>query len=53
MEYVVLLYEQGVYGLAEDYNADYRRVVYMLENFEFEELLEPDEYEIIGYLNPI
>lgn len=53
MDYVVLLYEQGVYGLAEDYSTDYVRVVYMLENFEFEEYLEPDEYKIVGYLTPV
>lgn len=52
MDYVVLLYDQGVYGLAETYNEDFMRVVYILENLEFEEMLEPDEYEIIGYLTP-
>lgn len=50
MEYVVLLYEQGLYGLGEEYNEDFMRVTYILENLEFEELLEPDEYEIVGYL---
>lgn len=52
MEFVVLLYEQGVYGLGETYNDEFMRVVYILENLEFEEMLEPDEYKIIGYLNP-
>ena len=53
MDYVVFLYVQGVYGLGVDYNSDYIRVVYMLENFEFEEFLEPDEYKIVGYLTTV
>lgn len=53
MDYVVLLYEQGVYGLAEEYNSEFMRVVYMLENFEFEEFLESDEYEIVAYTSPL
>lgn len=52
MEFVVLLYEQGVYGLGEIYNEDFMHVSYLLENLEFEEFLEPDEYKIIGYLTP-
>lgn len=51
MDYVVLIYEQGVYGLAEAYNEDFMRVTYLLENLEFEDLLEPDEYEIIGFVS--
>lgn len=53
MDMIILIHEQGVYALAQAYNEDFVKATYMLENFEFEEVLEHDEYQLIGYIDEL
>ena len=51
-EFVILLIDEGILALGNDYS-DGMQVVYYIDNVEFQKSLEIDEYQVIGRFEPL